>query len=315
MQVLLTPFAVLHCDAIRVFDGLVSLVLADDPTFVVSGDKPLGDLVEVEFASTHLRPRLSSVAREVLVVNVIHQVLPLVQRRDDIHATTDDVTHIGRPTSDRRVKTAEDDIVVFLSADERSGRTVRMIRALDAKVSSALGDGVDVASDVESATLEVLRTARRQSHGAEHGAREMTEKVDGEVSGRFFVRRFFFTIPCTDQREAGELHVMLLKCVVELDRIAEITEPVFAATKAALGAFEHHRLDAGEARRGGDLDHVIEFIVVAFAHALHEPGIDFGTELNFSHLRCSKDFSLLDPPRSFVCCCCIEKERVTRLTP
>lgn len=68
---------------------------------------------------------------------------------------------------------------------------------------------------------------------------------------------------------------MLLQGVLELDRIAEITEPVFAATKGALGAFEHHRLDAGEARHRGNLDHMIEFIVVAFAHTPHEPGVHF----------------------------------------
>lgn len=200
MQVLLTPFAVLHCDAIRVIDSNVSLVLADDPTFVVASDKPLGDHVEVEFASTHLRPRLSSVSGEVLVVNVIHQVLPLVQRRDDIHATTDDVTHIGRPTSDLWIKAAEDDIIVFLSADERSGRTVRMIRALDTKVGGALGDGVDVFGDIETALLQVVFATAGQRDSTEHGAREMLEQVKREVSGSFFVGSLRLTFPCTDQR-------------------------------------------------------------------------------------------------------------------
>ena len=62
-----------------------------------------------------------------------------------------------------------------------------------------------------------------------------------------------------------------------------------AVALAFLRPFHHahrHRLDAGEARLGGDLDHVVEFVVVTFAGALHEPGIDFGAELDFTHGMC-----------------------------
>ena len=34
---------------------------------------------------------------------------------------------------------------------------------------------------------------------------------------------------------------------------------------------------------GGDLDHVVELVVVTFSGALHEPGVDLGTELDFAH--------------------------------
>ena len=80
-----------------------------------------------------------------------------------------------------------------------------------------------------------------------------------------------------------ELHVVLVERVLEALRIAEIAEPVLAAAERALGNLEHHRLDAGEAGLAGDLDHVVEFVVVTFAGALHEPGINFGAELNFAH--------------------------------
>ena len=60
-------------------------------------------------------------------------------------------------------------------------------------------------------------------------------------------------------------------------------EPVFGTAEGALGDLEDHRLDPGEARLGGHLDHVLEFVVVALAGALHEPGVDLGTESNVAH--------------------------------
>jgi hypothetical protein len=108
--------------------------------------------------------------------------------------------------------------------------------------------------------------------------------IDGEVSGFALVRSLGLAIPGADKRQTGELHVVLLEGVLELDGIAEIAEPVFAAAESAFGDLEHHGLDACEAGLGGHFDHVIEFVIIALARALHEPGIDFGTELDFAHV-------------------------------
>jgi len=77
---------------------------------------------------------------------------------------------------------------------------------------------------------------------------------------------------------------VLLKGALHLDGVNLGAEPVFGAAEDALRDFERHRLNAGEARLGGDLDHVIELVVVAFACTLHEPGVDFGAELDFAHM-------------------------------
>ena len=94
MQVGLAPFAVLLGDTIGVFDSDVGFIFADDPAGVIVLHEPLGDLVEVELARAHLRPRLGTVARVILVMDVVHEVLPFVQRGDDVHAAADDVAHV-----------------------------------------------------------------------------------------------------------------------------------------------------------------------------------------------------------------------------
>lgn len=274
MQVVFAPLAVLDGDAIRVFDGDVGFIFADDPAFVIAGDEPLGDFVEVEFAGAHLCPRLRAVAGVVFVVNVVHKVLEFVEGGDDIHAAADDVANVRGPTGDFGVEAGEDDVVVFLGADEGGWWAVGVVGALEAGVMGAFGDGVDVAGDVEAAALEVVGAAAGKGDGAKHRAGEVFQKIDGEIGGGAFVGGFFIAIPSADEGEAGELDVVLLEGVLEANGVAEVAEPVFAAAEGAFGDFKDHGLDAGEAGLACDLDHVIEFVVVAFAGALHEPGID-----------------------------------------
>lgn len=126
----------------------MGFVFADDPAFVVAGDEPLGDLVEVDLAGAHLGPGLGAVAGVVFVVNVVHQVLPLVQRGDDIHAAADDVADVGGPAGDFGVEAVEHDVIVLLGADEGGGRAVGVVGGLDAEICRALGDVVDVAGNV-----------------------------------------------------------------------------------------------------------------------------------------------------------------------
>ena len=274
VQVVFAPLTVLEGDAIGVFDGDVGFIFADDPAFVIACDEPLGDFVEVELAGAHLRPRLRAVAGVVLVVNVVHEVLEFVEGGDDVHAAANDVTDVGGPAGDFGVEAGEDDVVIFLGANEGGWRAVGVVGALEAGVVGALGDGVDVAGDVEATFLEVVGAAAGEGDGAEHGAGEVLQEVDGEIGGGAFVGGFFFAIPSADEGETGELDIVLLEGVSEADGVAEVAEPVFAAAEGALGDFEDHGFDAGEAGLARDFDHVIEFVVVAFAGALHEPGVD-----------------------------------------
>ncbi|MEY4483489.1 MAG: hypothetical protein RL693_941, partial [Verrucomicrobiota bacterium] len=92
-----------------------------------------------------------------------------------------------------------------------------------------------------------------------------------------------FGIPLANEGETGKLHIVLGETIFKLERILEITEPVFRKSQAALGDFQHHGLNAREASFTGDFDHVIEFVVITFACALHEPGVNFGTEFDVGH--------------------------------
>ena len=247
VQVGLAPFAVLLGHAIGIVHGAVGFVFADDPPGVVAGHEPFGDLVEVELAGAHLGPGLGAVAGEVLVVDVVHQVLPLVERGDDVHAASDDVAYVGGPAGDFGVEAAEDDVVVFLGADEGGGRGVGVVGADEAGIVRALGDGVDVFGDVEAALLQILGAAGGQSHGAEHGAGEVLQVVDGEVGGFTLIGGFGFAVPGADEGQAAELHVVLLQGVLHLDGIDLRPKPVLGAAEGALGDLQHHRFDAGEA--------------------------------------------------------------------
>lgn len=74
MEVFLAPFSVLQGHTIGILHGDMGFIFANDPALVVALHKPLGDTMKIEFAGSHLRPWLRSVAGEVLVMNVIHDV-------------------------------------------------------------------------------------------------------------------------------------------------------------------------------------------------------------------------------------------------
>ena len=77
---------------------------------------------------------------------------------------------------------------------------------------------------------------------------------------------------------------MLIQHVLETLGIAKVAKPVFTAAESTLGNLQHHGLNARKAGFSGDLDHVVEFIIVALAGALHEPGIDLGAKGDFAHV-------------------------------
>lgn len=147
-EVILAPLTILTGDTIWVADCIVALVFTDDPATVVAGNQPLGDLVEVQFACAHLSPWLWTIAAEIFVVNVVHEMGPFIQCGDDIHSAADDVADVRCPTSHLWIKAAQDDIIIFLRANDGGWRAVWVIGAFDAHINGALGNSVDVASDV-----------------------------------------------------------------------------------------------------------------------------------------------------------------------
>lgn len=263
----------------------MGLIFADDPAFVIPLHEKLRDLVEVQLACAHLRPWFSAVAREVLVVDVVDEVLPLGERGDDVHATAYDMTHIRCPAGDFGVQAAQHHIVVLLRAHQGGGGRVRMVGALDAQLSGALGNCIDVLRDIQAALLQVLVAATGQRHGAEHRTGEVLQEINGKFCSLTLIRCLSLAIPGTDQSQSSQLHVVLLEGVLQLHRVTEVAQPVFAAPKGALGDLEHHGLDTGETSLRSHTDHVVEFIVVTLARTLHEPGVHLGTELDFAHGR------------------------------
>src|SRR5690606_23884720 len=121
------PDTVLKRHAVRIVNGGVGLVFADDPAFVVPLHEPLGDAVEIDLARAHLSPRFGAVAGIVFEMDVIDEVLPLVERRDDVHTAANYVSDIWSPSSHRGIERAENHIVILLRAHERGGRTVGMV--------------------------------------------------------------------------------------------------------------------------------------------------------------------------------------------
>ena len=148
--------------------------------------------------------------------------------------------------------------------------------ANEACVDSPFRYGIDVLRQVEAAVVQVLAITG-QGHRTKLGAGEELERFDGVVGGGSFLVGLADLVPTANQREASQFHVVLRQAVLELRRILEITEPVVGERG------QHHGLDPGEASFAGDLDHVVEFVVVGFAGTLHEPGVDFGSEFDFGH--------------------------------
>ena len=102
-EILLAPLAILLRHSVRIPNGIVTLILADDPTLVITKCQPLGDLVKVKLTGPHLRPRLGAISTEVLIMDMIHEVLPLVHGVNDVHLASDDVANIRCPTSRARI--------------------------------------------------------------------------------------------------------------------------------------------------------------------------------------------------------------------
>jgi hypothetical protein len=180
------------------------------------------------------------------------------------------------------VEAAEDDVVVFLRADEGGGRAVRVVGADEAERHAArLETALTFLATFRRRRWRSLATAG-QGDGAEHGAGEVLQEVDREVGGFLFVGGFLSPSQAQTRARPASFMLCCMERVLQTGRSA--ARASIWSSRGRSGDFEHHRLDAGEACLGGDLDHVVEFVVVAFAGALHEPGIDFGAELNSSLL-------------------------------